>query len=69
MEIENKKTSSFKKLVKTKEVAFFQLTQRQKRGEKGRAIKYTRLGMENYLLPEAKITVVVKLNFWLFDVV
>ena len=58
LEIENMKTSSFKKLVKTKmeEVAFSELTQRQKLKEKGRTIKYTRLCMATYLLPEAKLT-------------
>ena len=40
-----------------KEIAFCELTQKQKRGEKGKTIVYTSLVMAEYLLPEAKMTV------------
>ena len=40
-----------------KELVFCELTQKQKRGEKGKTIVYTSLGMADYLLPEAQLTV------------
>ena len=49
------KTICFKKLVKTnmEERVFSGLTLRQKLGEKGKTIKYTKLCIGNCLLPEA----------------
>ena len=58
-EIEKMKITSFKKLVKNNvnEIAFCELTQKQKQGEKGKTIVYNSIGMADYLLPEAKMTV------------
>ena len=65
-QIEKMKSSSFKKLVKCKmnELAFWELTQRQKQGEKGRTIMYRSLCMAKYLLPETNLTVSEKTDMF-----
>ena len=65
-EIKNMKTNLYKKLVKNKmkEVAFRELTLRQKKGEKGRTIVYNNFSMADYLLPEANLTVSEKVQIF-----
>ena len=48
------KSNQFKRLVKEKKeiIAFSELQQKQRKGEKGRNIIYRSLSMADYLLPE-----------------
>ena len=57
-EIKNMDTNRFKNLVKEKciQTAFLYLTEKQKKGSKGRDIKYTSLEMADYLLPQANMS-------------
>ena len=66
-DIKKMKSSQFKSLVKEKmqKIAFLELTQKQKNGQKGRKIIYRSLSMADYLLPEANLTVEEKRNFFL----
>ena len=63
-DIKKMKSSQFKSLVKEKmqKIAFLELTQKQKNGQKGRKIIYRSLSMADYLLPEANLTVEEKRN-------
>ena len=65
-QIEEMKSSLFKRLVKQKvtEVAFFELIQRQKSKKKGRYIEYTTLGMADYLHPEAELSTEEKIQIF-----
>ena len=49
---------------KMNELAFWELTQRQKEGEKGRTIVYRSLCMARYLLPETNLTVSEKTDMF-----
>ena len=51
--------NQFRKLVKQKciQAAFQSLVEKQKRGNKGRDIKYSCLEMADYLLPQARISI------------
>ena len=66
-EIFKTKPSIFKNLVKKhiKIVAFRELVEKQKRGQKGRQINYERLEMSDYLLPECQISVEDKKELFL----
>ena len=60
------KTTIYKNLVKSKmkDFAFYELTFRKKKGEKGRSILYNSLCMADYLLPEANLTVSEKVQIF-----
>ena len=57
-EVQNMDTNRFKNLVKEKciQAAFAYLNEKQKKGSKGREIKYTSLEMADYLLPQAHMS-------------
>ena len=59
IDIKNMKTTIFKKLVKDKciQAALHYLKEKQKKGSKGRDISYTSLGMADYLLPQANMSI------------
>ena len=66
-EIFKTKPSILKNLVKKniEIVAFRELIEKQKRGQKGRHINYERLEMSDYLLPECQISVEDKKELFL----
>ena len=66
-DIKKMKSNKFKSLVneKMQKIAFLELTQKQKNGQKGRKIIYRSLSMADYLLPETNLTVEEKKMFFL----